>query len=237
MAEQGNTRAAGRGEPWLAAEFAALYLGVPVVLALFAPTDWLLPLLFGMTAVALGLLALTPGFRWGELAEGWRRIDWGVVAAVAGATAAVSALLVWWLAPGQALGLPRRAPGLWLAILALYPLLSALPQELIFRVLLFRRYRRLFAGERAAVAASAVTFALAHLLFWNWVALALSLAGGAIFARAYLGRGGFALARGAARGLRLGDLHQRPRDLLLPWGGRAVRPGHPAGVSSRGRRG
>jgi len=96
--------------------------------------------------------------------------------------------------PGQALGLPRRAPGLWLAILALYPLLSALPQELIFRVLLFRRYRRLFAGERAAVAASAVTFALAHLLFWNWVALALSLAGGAIFARAYLGRGGFALA-------------------------------------------
>ena len=46
----------------------------------------------------------------------------------------------------------------------------------------------------AAVAASAFVFALAHLLFWNWVALALTFAGGLIFARGYLGRGSFALA-------------------------------------------
>ena len=42
--------------------------------------------------------------------------------------------------------------------------------------------------------ASAGVFALAHLMFWNWVAPALSLAGGLIFAAGYLGRGGFALA-------------------------------------------
>jgi hypothetical protein len=36
--------------------------------------------------------------------------------------------------------------------------------------------------------------ALAHLMFWNWVAVGLTFGGGAIFARAYLGRGGFALA-------------------------------------------
>ena len=46
--------------------------------------------------------------------------------------------------PGQAFALPRRAPGLWLAILALYPLLSAAPQEILFRVLFFRRYGALF---------------------------------------------------------------------------------------------
>jgi len=180
--------------PLLAVEFAALYLGVPLLLALAAPSDWLWPVLLGVTAVALGLLALTPGFRWRELAEGWVSIDWQVVVAVAAATAAVSALLVWWLVPWQALWLPRRATGLWLAILVLYPLLSALPQELVFRVLFFRRYGRLFASERAAVAASAFVFALAHLLFWNWVALVLTFAGGLIFARGYLGRGGFALA-------------------------------------------
>ena len=194
MAKGVRTGAAERSEPWLAVEFAALYLGVPLLLALAAPADWLWPVLLGLTAVALLLLALTPGFAWGELARGWRRIDWPMVAAVAAATAAVSAVLVWWLVPGQALWLPRRATGLWLAILALYPLLSALPQELIFRLLFFRRYRRLFGSERAAVAASAFVFALAHLLFWNWVALALSFAGGLIFARGYLGRGGFALA-------------------------------------------
>ena len=44
------------------------------------------------------------------------------------------------------------------------------------------------------MAASAFVFALAHLVFWNWVALLLTFVGGGIFAAAYLGRGGFALA-------------------------------------------
>jgi membrane protease YdiL (CAAX protease family) len=79
-------------------------------------------------------------------------------------------------------------------ILTLYPLLSALPQELVFRPLFFRRYGALFPGTAAAVACNALVFGLAHLMFWNWVALALTVAGGLIFARAYLGRGGFAMA-------------------------------------------
>jgi uncharacterized protein len=194
MAEQVGIEAARRREPRLVAEFLALYLGVPLVLALAAPSDWLWPVLFGTAAVAVGLLALTPGFSWRELARGWGRLDWLAVTAVATATAAVSALLVWWLVPEQALWLPRRATGLWLAILALYPVLSALPQELIFRVLFFRRYGALFPSRGAAVLASAAVFALAHLMFWNWVALVLTFAGGAIFALGYLGRGGFALA-------------------------------------------
>jgi membrane protease YdiL (CAAX protease family) len=178
----------------LAAEFAALYLGLPLALALAMPTDWLWPVFFAATALALGLLAATPGFAWAELARGWRRVDWRWVAGMALATAAVAGTLVWALVPGQAFGLPRRAPGLWLAILALYPLLSAAPQEILFRVLFFRRYGALFPSPGVAVAASAFFFALAHLVFWNWVALVLTFGGGAIFARAYVGRGGFALA-------------------------------------------
>ena len=142
--------AAGRVEPGLAMEFAALYLGLPLAMALAMPPAWLWPVFLGLTLLALGLLARTPGFRWAELGRGWRRLDGRVVAAVAAATVAVAALLVWRLLPGQALELPRRAPGLWLLILALYPLLSALPQELVFRVLFFRRYGALFPGRRTA---------------------------------------------------------------------------------------
>ena len=73
-------------------------------------------------------------------------------------------------------------------------------------------------------------------MFWNWVAVALTLAGGLIFARAYLGRGGFALAvvLHAVCGWLI--LHQRPRQLLLPRRGRRLTPGRPA-LSRRGRRG
>src|ERR687896_733400 len=90
----------------LAAEFAALYLGLPLVMAFAMPADWLWPVLLGVTALALGLLARTRGFRWRELAGGWRRLDWRQLALVAAATASASALLVWWLVPGQALFLP-----------------------------------------------------------------------------------------------------------------------------------
>ena len=137
-----------------ALEFAALYLGLPLMMALALPPDWVWPVLLGATALGVRLLARTPGFAWGELACGWRGIDWGQVALVGVGTAAVAAVLVWWLVPGQALMLPRRATGLWLAILALYPLLSALPQELMFRPLFFRRYGALFPDRRVAVLAT-----------------------------------------------------------------------------------
>ena len=113
------------------------------------------------------LLARTPGFAWSELARGWRRLDWRYVLVVGAGTAAVAAVLVWWLVPWQALVLPRRATGLWLAILLLYPVLSALPQELVFRPLFFRRYGALFPGQRAAVVANGLVFGLAH-SGWRW---------------------------------------------------------------------
>jgi membrane protease YdiL (CAAX protease family) len=182
---------AWRVDPILAAEFALIYLALPLLLALVLPADWLWPGLFGVTFAAVLLLARTPGFRWRELARG--RVRWAPVAAMALGTAAACALLVWWLVPWQAFALPRRMTGLWLMIMLLYPFLSALPQELIFRALYFRRYGDLFPSRQAAIAVNGLVFALAHLMFWNWVALALCLVGGLIFAAAYL-RGGFPLA-------------------------------------------
>lgn len=179
---------------WRGLECAALYLGVPLLPAFVLPPSAMFPLLFAMTLVGAVLLAITPGFAWRELARGWRSLDWALLAQVAGATALAAGLLVWWLVPYQALALPRYATGLWLMILALYPLLSALPQELLFRPLFFRRYGHLFPGRDAAVLANGALFGFAHLMFWNWPAVLMTFVGGLIFARAYLGRGGFPTA-------------------------------------------
>lgn len=184
-------RVPGRGR---AAEFVGLYFGAPLALALALPPTALPLMLLGTTLLGAVLLARTPGFAWSELAQGWRNLDWAHVGAVAAVTAVVAGLMVWILAPQQALILPRRMPTLWLTILALYPLLSALPQELVFRTLFFRRYGGLFPSRGAALAANALVFGLAHLMFWNWVAVPLSFAGGLIFAHGYLTRGGFPMA-------------------------------------------
>ncbi|MEI4471657.1 CPBP family intramembrane glutamic endopeptidase [Frigidibacter sp. MR17.24] len=185
----GGGRDGGRGwprsRPLLWAEFLGLYLAIPLVIAVWLPPGRMFAALFAMTALGLVLLWRTPGFSWRRLAtEGWGGVRAAPVLALVAATLAVSVAVLW--ATGGALfALPRARPGLWVAILVLYPLLSALPQELIFRPLFFRRYGRLIPGERAAILANAAVFAVAHLMYWSWIVAAMTFAGGLVFAWAY----------------------------------------------------
>ncbi|MEC9434286.1 MAG: CPBP family intramembrane glutamic endopeptidase [Pseudomonadota bacterium] len=186
--------AASGGRGRLAVEFAALYLGLPLLLAFALSPSLMWTVLVGSFLAGLVLLALTPGFRWAELLRG-PALGGGLAGPLATAgflavTAVAAFGLVAWLRPGAMLSLPRHNPQLWLTIMLLYPLLSALPQEIIFRTLFFRRYGALFPDRRVAVAVNAGVFALAHLFLWNWVALAMTFSGGAVFAAAWLTRRG-----------------------------------------------
>lgn len=82
-------------------------------------------------------------------------------------------------------GMPRSNTGLYIAIMLLYPLFSVYPQELIYRAFFFHRYGVLFRTPGAMIAASALAFGLAHLIFENVLAVALSAIGGALFAWTY----------------------------------------------------
>lgn len=180
--------ALSRARLW--AEFGALYVGVPLALAFLLPADLMWPTLALCFFASLLLLRATPGFVWSELLRGpvlARPVALGVVTLLAVGTAWG---LTAWLRPWALFWLPRQAPDLWLMIMVLYPLLSALPQEIAFRVLFFRRYGALFPSRALGVTANAVVFGLAHLFLWNWVAPTLTAVGGAVLAWAYLdGRG------------------------------------------------
>ncbi|SFI67746.1 CPBP family intramembrane glutamic endopeptidase [Albimonas pacifica] len=174
----------------LGVEFAVLFVGLPLGLAFGLPPSIMWTLLACSFALGLVLLALTPGFRFAEFLEGRPSPGWWTAPAFAlGAGAAIYALTLA-LLPQALFWMPIAMPDLWLTILLFYPILSALPQEAVFRVLFFRRYGALFPSKAAAVSTNALVFALAHLFLWNWVALLLTAAGGAIFSLAYLHRGG-----------------------------------------------
>jgi len=66
-----------------------------------------------------------------------------------------------------------------------YPLLSALPQEVIFCTYFFDRFQVFFKTDRARILASALVFAYAHMLFINWVAPVFGFVAGVIFAHTY----------------------------------------------------
>ncbi|MCF8032323.1 MAG: CPBP family intramembrane metalloprotease [Desulfarculaceae bacterium] len=86
----------------------------------------------------------------------------------------------------QFLAMPSGRPAAWLLLLLLYPLLSAYPQEVVFRGFFFQRYRRLFPDPRIMVLASGVSFGLAHIFYGNWVAPLVAGLGGVLFGYRYL---------------------------------------------------
>ena len=169
---------------WL--EFAAFYVLAPVALYLFLPFVNLYAAIAGVTLIGLALLHGTPGFAWRELWDGRSLRGTGPLLLWTGAlTAMVLTAATLLLVPHRLLWMPREQPGLWLAILALYPWFSVLGQEVIFRPLFFRRYGHLFASDGMRILVNAAVFAAAHIFFRNAVAPVMTFAGGLLFAWAY----------------------------------------------------
>lgn len=87
--------------------------------------------------------------------------------------------------PEKFLLFPKTRPLIWVIVMIFYPILSAFPQELIYRVFLFHRYESLFKNDSVKIIASAVAFSFLHIMYDNFYALFLSLLGGFLFAMTY----------------------------------------------------
>jgi len=94
-------------------------------------------------------------------------------------------LVVWWFRPDLLFSLLKRSPAFWALIMVAYPLISVFPQEVLFRGYFFQRYRGLLGNGWRMVAASALAFGWVHIIFGNWVSVALTAFGGVLFAMTY----------------------------------------------------
>lgn len=176
----------------LAAEFGLFFLVAPLLMAVALPPRWMFPMLFAFAAAGLILLHATPGFRWRELAGGMARVNWLWLGLVGLATFLAGLWVMREYVPPRLWFLARRNPELMAMIALLYPFLSALPQEIVFRVLYFRRYGRLLPAARGAgILLNALVFAWAHLMYWSWIVLVMTFLGGLAFAVSYRLRGSF----------------------------------------------
>lgn len=178
----------------LLVEFLVLFIAAPVFLAVALPPSAMLPILLLVTVVGMILLHRTPGFAWRNLLRGWKQIDWRFVAGFAVLTVIASIAVLMASIPDRWFVVFRMSPWAWLIIMLLYPIVSALPQEIVFRPLFFRRYSPILPSGRAALLLNAGVFSLAHLLYWHWAVSAMTFVGGLIFAWAYETRSSFALA-------------------------------------------
>ncbi|WP_253791393.1 CPBP family glutamic-type intramembrane protease [Nocardia amikacinitolerans] len=171
---------------WLAIEFALLYLGLVGGYAALgspgSPIPFLIVLAVGAHFWLRGQRVPSYGLR--DHLRMLRTVLPSMLALwVAAAVAIGVALAV--LSPDRLFELPRAEPLLWAMVMVFYPLFSVYPQELIFRKFLFQRYAPAFGTGWALIAANAAAFGFAHIIFGNWIAVALTLVGGVLFGYRY----------------------------------------------------
>lgn len=89
------------------------------------------------------------------------------------------------LIPEMLFFLPDNIFYIWVMIMLLYPILSAYPQEIVYRSFFFSRYKEIFPNEKSRVMISALSFSMLHIIYDNPVAILLSLFGGYLFTLTY----------------------------------------------------
>ena len=96
--------------------------------------------------------------------------------------------------PNRFLSFILDRPQIWAMVMVLYPLLSVVPQEFVYRTYFCKRYAPLFDNQNILILFSALAFGWMHIVLHNWVAISLCLIGGVFFAHTYLKHKSLALA-------------------------------------------
>lgn len=173
-----------------------LYTGLPAILA-FLPqwierrwgvrmNAWVVPTLLIASAIAFAHLRRAGLLARGEATSlrGVSGRDWIRMLARFAACAALLTALLALYRPDWILSFPRRNPRFWLAVCAAYPIVSVLPQGILYRALWEKRYA---AGlsRTASLLIGAAFFAWAHVVFRNVWACVFTFIGGLFFLTTY----------------------------------------------------
>lgn len=85
----------------------------------------------------------------------------------------ISILLVWftfWIFPDLFFKYPFEDFEDYVITLFLYPVVSVIPQELVYRVYFFHRYKKIVPEKYLLMLSNAIIFGLTHWIYGNWVA-------------------------------------------------------------------
>ncbi len=167
-------------------EFLALFVLPPLLYVSGALPIKVIPALWILTVICLVILHRGGDFDWSRLwrvRSAGRTLRWALVPFLVAVPFLVG--LTFLLAPDRFFDFVRNRPLVWATIMLLYPVLSVYPQGIVYRTFIFHRYRKLFPSARSRILVSALAFSLVHVVFMNWVAPALTLGGGLLFAWTY----------------------------------------------------
>ena len=175
---------------WLIVELVLIYVGAPLAM-MSVVHDHRLPVFIALVpvlAVIMTFLLTDPTFSLKrELSHGfgWRTMVWILAVFVIGGGAV--ALYIWHYHPSWLFEFPRRRPETYTRIMLLYPAMSVVVQELVYRTFYFHRYGALFGRAWwIAILLKGVLFGFGHIVIGTQLAVLGTMATGTLFAVRYL---------------------------------------------------
>ena len=181
--------------PLLALECAALFIGLPLAIKYRILPNYPIPYLLATGVVTFLVLRHDPSFNSSVL------LAWGNYRPFLPRLLLRDAICLLFLgvavrifAPELLFSFIKHRPVFWAAVMVLYPLLSVYPQEILYRAFFFHRYQALFGMGWMMLLASALAFGFVHIIFSNWIAVALCVIGGFLFSFTYHQSGSLLLA-------------------------------------------
>lgn len=174
-------------KPYILAELVLLTVLLPLAIVKFHLIQFMLPTLWIVAAYCLFVHRRITGERLRDVWRG-RELTWAAIKPVL-RILALSALFLgvatYVLLPDRLFSFVLERPAFWALVMVAYPLISVVPQEIIFRMFFFERYQHIFKSRELMIIASGLAFGMAHLIFENWVAPLLTAVGGILFALTY----------------------------------------------------
>lgn len=168
-----------------------VFLGLPL-LALNSAGGLTIPLIMMvmLTSTAI-LLSATKSFHWADLlpVDFWS--EWRLMLGCSAAFAVIAYTVtsIYW--PSHLFSAPPEIA----MMLVTFPILTALPMELVYRALFFRRYGHLIRGEATAIILGAAATALGYAVLSGGAGgLVFGFALGGVLGWAYLRTGNFAVS-------------------------------------------
>ncbi len=174
----------------LSLELLLIFFGMPLFYYLGLVTIPAIPALLGLALICLIVLWYDTGFHFtDELNFHLPPGKTGLIIVRFLILGSLLALAVWRVFPDRFLDMPLNNTAFWLLLMVVYPVFSAFPQELIYRSFLFHRYKLVLQNRWVMMGFSVIAFAFLHIIYENWIAIVLTLAGGYLFTKTYIDTG------------------------------------------------
>lgn len=164
-----------------------IFILLPVVIAVTKPLGMVYSILWLLTAFCAQSLQYQYGWTF-KSDWNWKGFTWPHARYIILRFLPFGAAMLWftwYMIPDQLFALPKQSMIMWATIMLLYPPLSILPQEVIYRSFFLRRYTPLVRNPDHVRILCAIAFGWMHIIMLNWVAVVFSVIGGVLFADTY----------------------------------------------------